>query len=111
MSRSFFFPPRLRGGQGGVRFLEPSADFPHPSHHPKSGSPDFGTKRVEFGKFRIRLDGDGASRLLVAPVTSTLRTAHQFGIAKTHSTEPPSGFCISAVYTSSTLEAPDTQPP
>ena len=27
--------------------------------HPKSGMPDFGIKRVEFGNGRIRLDGEG----------------------------------------------------
>jgi hypothetical protein len=26
--------------------------------HPKSGMPDFGTKRVEFGNSRIRLDAE-----------------------------------------------------
>src|ERR1700730_1307978 len=110
MSSSIFVPAGLRGEQGGVRSLKPSARFPHPSLHPKSGSPDFGTKHVEFGKCRIRLDGEGEAGLRVAPFTPRLLTAHQFGSANTHSTEPPSGFCISGVSVASALEWLDPPP-
>ena len=54
-------------GEGRVGFFPRYglASWPHPTSlrsatlHPKSGMPDFGIKRVEFGNGRIRLDGEG----------------------------------------------------
>jgi len=44
---------------GGLSRGTALVEAPHPALHPKSGKPDFGTVRVEFGNRRIRLAGEG----------------------------------------------------
>jgi hypothetical protein len=55
------FPPPLAGeGRVGARAASSCrGKDPTPALHPKSGSPDFGAKHVEFGDCRIPLDGEG----------------------------------------------------